>query len=147
VRELLTVMKRAGILLESPLSGEKMATIINGNGKKHMSNNIENANGYANRYGNEYRNGREAGIHEGNNYFEFRDTVAALERGESFWNLIWEPFIDRELDRKTVKGMLRYFYAESFYNFRRMVKRLNMRTEEYTKFMSLVYKYRIDPRR
>jgi transcriptional regulator with PAS, ATPase and Fis domain len=128
VRELLNVLTRAGIMLESPITGEKISTVLKSNGKK----NSPETNGSGN----------------GNLEAVIREIRKKLKtNGDSFWQLIWAPFIDRDLDRNTVKGILKFFYTESSYNFREMIRRLNVDESEYPKLMSLIYKYRIDPRK
>jgi transcriptional regulator with PAS, ATPase and Fis domain len=128
VRELLNILKRAGIMLESPITGEKIAAILNGNGKKNALKTNGSGNGNLDAVVKEIRKKLKT-------------------NGESFWQLIWAPFIDRDFDRNTVKGILKFFYTESSYNFREMIRRLNVDESEYPKLMSLIYKYRIDPRK
>ncbi len=128
VRELLNILKRAGIMLESPITGEKIATILNSNGKKNSLETNGNGNGDL-----------EAAVKE------IRKKLKTNH--DSFWQLIWEPFINRDFDRNTVKGILKFFYIESSYNFREMIRRLNVDESEYPKLMSFIYKYRIDPRK
>jgi transcriptional regulator with PAS, ATPase and Fis domain len=128
VRELLNILKRAGIMLESPITGEKMAVILNGNGKKNSLKTNGSGNGDL-----------DAAVKE------IRKKLKT--NGDNFWQLIWEPFIDRDFDRNTVKAILKSFYIESSYNFREMIRRLNVDESEYPKLMSLIYKYRIDPRK
>ncbi len=125
VRELLNILKRAGIMLETPITGEKLSSLLYMNGKDKESQLIKQEKG-------------------DQMITEIREK---LKTGDSFWQLIWKPFIDRELDRNTVKRILKHFYTESSYNFRQMIKGLNMDTSDYPKFMSLIYKYKIDPRK
>jgi transcriptional regulator with GAF, ATPase, and Fis domain len=128
VRELLNILKRAGIMLEGPITGEKMTTLLDNNGKK---------NGWKT---------------NGNGHGDLDSALKEIRKklktnGGSFWQLIWKPFIDRDFDRRTVKGILKFFYIESSYNFRKMTRCLNVDESEYPKLMSLIYKYRIDPRK
>jgi transcriptional regulator with PAS, ATPase and Fis domain len=126
VRELLNILKRAGIMLESPITGEKIFSIIHTNGKKEPIKKKNN----------------EDDVLRG-----IREKLKTLKNGNSFWELIWRPFIDRELDRNTVKRILKVFYTESSHSFKRMIKCLNVDESDYKKFMSLLYKYKIDPRK
>lgn len=125
VRELLNILKRAGIMLESPITGEKISSLLYMNARDKESQLLKQEKG-------------------DRMIMEIREK---LKTGESFWQLIWKPFIDRELDRNTVKRILKHFYTESSYNFRQMIRSLNMDTGDYPKFMSLIYKYKIDPRK
>lgn len=125
VRELLNILRRAGIMLDSPITGKKMASLIHGGGNGKKPPPGQNGN-------------KESRVIE-----RIREN---LKTGDSFWQLVWEPFIGRDMDRCTVKLVLKQFYAESSFNFRQMIKNLNMAVSDYPKFMSLVYKYKIDPR-
>jgi transcriptional regulator with PAS, ATPase and Fis domain len=132
VRELLNILKRAGIMLESPITGEDISSVINmngnsnGNGKKNPFKKDDNGNGMLK---------------------EVREKLKRSTNGESFWELLWRPFIDRDLDRNTVKSILRTFYTESSHSFKKMIRYLNVNDSDYKTFMSLLYKYRIDPRK
>ncbi|MCP5047378.1 MAG: sigma-54-dependent Fis family transcriptional regulator [bacterium] len=123
VRELLNVLKRAGILLDGPVTGSKIMPIIHMNGKKHPQTKNDNGNGF------------------------LTDIREKLETGDTFWKLVWKPFIDRDIDRNAVKHILGRFYSESSCCFKKMIKRINVAEEDYQKFMSLLYKYKIDPRK
>jgi DNA-binding NtrC family response regulator len=125
VRELLNILKRAGIMLESPITGEKISSLLCMNTRNKESQLIKQEKGDQ----------------------MIKEIREKLNTGQSFWQLIWKPFIDRELDRNTVKRILKHFYTESAYNFRQMIGSLNMDTSDYPKFMSLIYKYKIDPRK
>jgi len=122
VRELINILKRAGITLESPITGEKIAAVLNGVKK-------------------EYPGKKE------NDHDLLKETRQRLKTGESFWGLVWKPFIARDFDRETVRSILREFYAESGNSFKEMIKRLNVEAGDYQKFMSYIYKYNIDPRK
>lgn len=123
VRELLNILKRAGIMLESPITGEKISSLLTIDEKKSPFGKQANASG------------------------KLEETREKIESGENFWEVIWKPFIDRELDRNTVKSILKSFYMESSHSFKKMTKYLNVDESDYKKFMSLLYKYRIDPRK
>lgn len=123
VRELLNFLKRAGIMLESPISGDKISRLLNIETKKSPP------------------------LREDNGSTKIKEIREKIESGESFWEVIWRPFIDRELDRNTVKSILDYFYTDSSHRFIKLIKRLNIDENDYQKFMSLLYKYKIDPRK
>jgi DNA-binding NtrC family response regulator len=122
VRELINILKRAGITLESPITGEKISAVLDGV-KKESPGKKEN----------------------GHDLLE--ETRRRLKTGESFWDSVWKPFIARDFDRETVRSILREFYAESGNSFKEMIKRLNVADGDYQKFMSYIYKYNIDPRK
>ena len=107
-------------MLENPITGEKIASLIGRNGKKNPP--------------------------EMKHTEPLKEIREKLKTGESFWQLIWKPFIDREFDRNTVKAILKWFYTKGSYSFKNMIRRLNVDEQDYQTFMSLVYKYKIDPR-
>jgi DNA-binding NtrC family response regulator len=121
VRELFNILKRAGIILDSPITGNKIASIIRDTTKKKPF--------------------------RGDIIDTIEEIQARLEERKSFWELVWEPFIAREFDRSTVKEIIKHFYKENSYNFRQMTKMFSIDEKDYRKFMSLMYKYKIDPRK
>jgi transcriptional regulator with AAA-type ATPase domain len=123
VRELITFLKRAGIMLDGPITGEDVRGLI-GDGIYRKSSAA----------GKDKDNDRAGGI--------WRD----LEAGKSFWDVLWPLFIGREVDRYFVKEVLKKAYAMSSDNFKIMLNVLNVKEGDYQKFMSLMYKYKIDPR-
>lgn len=119
VRELITVLKRAGITVDDPINGEDIQMII------------------------------DQGIYK--NFFQEETdklelTWKGIKAGKSFWEIVWQEFIQREVDRCFVKQLLKKAYIISSNNFKKMIEVLNMEERDYQKFMSLMYKYRIDPR-
>ncbi len=119
VRELITVLIRAGIQCDSPISGKDIHDII----KQSCYS-------------------RAANKHSGKMEQIWQD----VKSGKEFWQVAWQPFIDRDIDRQTIKGILKRAYGEAGQNFRRMIKVLNLDKKDYHSFMSLMRKYKIDPR-
>ncbi|MCU0236879.1 MAG: sigma 54-interacting transcriptional regulator [Acidobacteria bacterium] len=70
-----------------------------------------------------------------------------LMGGKNFWEAVWDPFIDREMDRETVKLVLNKFYDENGHNFKKLLKTFNLKDEKYHTFMSLLHKYHLVPKR
>ncbi len=134
VRELMNILKRAGIMLENPITGEKISSII------HLNSNSKMNPLKKDFYGNGNGNGNRM-------LEEVREKLRRSKNGEGFWELIWRPFIDRDLDRNTVKSILKTFYTENSHSFKKMTGCLNVLESDYKKFMSLLYKYKIDPRK
>jgi hypothetical protein len=60
--------------------------------------------------------------------------------------VVWQPFIDRDIDRNTIKDFLKDAYGKSQHNFKKMTEILNLDKKEYHTLMSLMRKYKIDPR-
>lgn len=119
VREMITVLKRAGIMLDSPITGEGIRSLI------------------------------QQGI-----YGKTPDEIPGksekiwgeIKSGKNFWEVLWSRFIAREIDRGFVKEILGKAYIISGNNFKKMIETLNINEADYQKFMSLMYKYKIDPR-
>lgn len=127
VRELLNILKRAGIILEGPITGEKISSLMQADHKRSDA-------AYEHTAGEETEDLK-------------RSIKESLKKGDNFWNIIWQPFIARDLDRKTVKTILGEFYEKSAHSFKKMIKNLNLAEKDYQKFMSLLYQYNIDPRK
>lgn len=127
VRELLNILTRAGVILESPITGEKILSLLNITGGT-LPLEI-------------HERGERA---EDDNLRKIHEKIKA---GDSYWDVIWKPFIDRNLNRDMVKSILNYFYNESSASFKKMIKDLNIDEKDYQKFMSLLYQYKIDPRK
>jgi transcriptional regulator with PAS, ATPase and Fis domain len=119
VRELLTVLTRAGIQCEHTVSGTDLRDII------HQGPHKNPVTGHGD---------KAARIRED------------IEAGKEFWDAAWQPFINREIDRDTIKGILKTAYEDAKHSFKRMIKILNMDKKDYHSFMSLMRKYKIDPR-
>ncbi|MCP4218674.1 MAG: sigma-54-dependent Fis family transcriptional regulator [bacterium] len=119
VRELITFLKRAGIMLKGPITGEDVKALV-GAGMPQKQGAADNE--------------------------KSRRVWEAFEEGKSFWEILWPLFIGREVDRYFVKEILKKAYAMSSNNFKTMLKVINVKDEDYQKFMSLMYKYKIDPR-
>ncbi len=118
VRELITVLKRAGILLESPITGDAIRKIIMDLKKNLLIKTNDKA----------------------------RKIWKGIEAGKTFWDQVWKPFLDREIDRHLVKQILKKAYNAGSQNFKRMNHILNINDCDYHKFMSLMHQYRVDPR-
>jgi transcriptional regulator with PAS, ATPase and Fis domain len=119
VRELITFLKRAGIMLDGPIAGSDVKTIIGHGISKNPAQNEQN---------------------------KVDNIWKAFHEGKSFWDVLWPLFIARDVDRHFVKEVLKKAYTMSSDNFKSMLNVLNVKQEDYHKFMSLMYKYKIDPR-
>ena len=115
------MLKKAGITLDSPITGEKIKSLIQGDLNRESSENVNRLN--------------------------LEEINEKLSQGKNFWDLIWKPFINRDFDRSAVKNVIKHFYEINSFSFKKMSAQLNIKNEDYRKFMSLMYKYRIDPRK
>jgi transcriptional regulator with PAS, ATPase and Fis domain len=119
LRELITVLTRVGIQCEHTVSGKDLQDII------HQS---------------QYQGTVPP---QGDKAERIREDI---DMGKGFWEAVWQPFIHRDIDRETMKEILKRAYDEGKHNFKRMTKILNMDNKDYHTFMSLMRKYKIDPR-
>ncbi len=119
MRELITVMKRAGILLESPITGEKIKDIIRGSGYKKSFAPIP-----------------------GDDRLEtIRD---ALKEGKNFWEAIKEPFLNRDLNRKQVKTLITETLIQTDGSYKDTLKLFNLGEDEYGNFMKFLYRNQLN---
>ncbi len=119
IRELVTVLTRIGIHAAGPITGQDIQDVINQSHYKRTSAEKDD---------------------------KITQIRIDINEGKNFWQLVWRPFIDRDLDRKAVKTILKEFYEENSRSFKKMIRSLNMDEKDYQKFMSLLYQYKIDPR-
>lgn len=115
MRELITVLKRAGILLDSPVTGEKIIEIIRKSGYKKFFENIP------------------AEAWEQN----VRD---ALKNGKNFWEAVKEPYLNRDLNRTQVKELIRSALIRTDGNYKETLKLFNLEENEYGNFMKFLYR-------
>jgi transcriptional regulator with PAS, ATPase and Fis domain len=119
LRELITVLTRIGIQCENTVSGKDLQDIIH---QSQYQGTVPPRGDKAERIRKD------------------------IDTGKGFWEVVWQPFINREIDRETMKEILKRAYDEGKHNFKRMTKILNMDNKDYHTFMSLMRKYKIDPR-
>jgi transcriptional regulator with PAS, ATPase and Fis domain len=117
VRELIHVIKRAGIQLEGPVIGSEIGHIIQYSSK-----------------GNGFRtNGRIERIWE------------KMKSGESFWEVVKKPFLDRDLNRAEVKRIISRGLKESGGKYKNLLPLFNIHSnsKNYKIFMRFLYDNRL----
>jgi DNA-binding NtrC family response regulator len=123
VRELITVLKRVGIDFPGKSIGKEIAQIIESTGLTGNENSV--AHGTAERLVRAWRQ---------------------LDQGESFWDVIWRPFIaTREFSRLEVCGIVKQAYGRAGGNFKETIKVLGITPKDYKKFIAYLHKYNIHP--
>lgn len=118
MRELITVLKRAGILLEGPITGEKLEKVICGRQYKK----------------NPSQGGDDEAVEE---------IWSELERGKSFWEVIKAPYLNRDLNRKQVKAIIARALPMARGTYKEMLPMLNIQPNHYAKFMKFLYRNRL----
>jgi transcriptional regulator with PAS, ATPase and Fis domain len=119
VRELITVLIRAGIHCENPITGKDILEIIDQTHYKKSPDQQDN---------------------------KMDRMWENIKTGQDFWEAVWQPFIDRDIDREAIKEFLKDAYAKGRHSFKKMAEILNLDKKGYHTLMSLMRKYKIDPR-
>jgi len=130
VRELITVLKKLGIEGAGRVEDCELRGVLSLTGLGRHS-------------GQETEKGEASAAHVLVHASTF---IESIKQGKTFWEVLWQPFIERELDRALVRGVIDYFYQQAGLQFKRATQAMNIPAAEYRQFMSLMYKYRLDPR-
>jgi transcriptional regulator with PAS, ATPase and Fis domain len=117
IRELLTVIKRAGIQLPGPGIGKEITDIIH--------------------FGNADLKPVIAS--------EIQEIKRLIKSGKSFWDSAWKNFLKRNLSRQDIKELLKDFYLENQQNLKKMSRDLHISEQEYPRFIAALHKYNIHP--
>ncbi len=119
VRELLHVLARAGIVLPGPVIGGEIGQLL------------------------------QEGLEQGEVSREpaLDAMQAEIAAGKSFWETIWSAFLGRELNRAQVRLFLKGVFTESEGNLKVMAARMNIRETEYPRFVSMLHRYALHPRK
>jgi DNA-binding NtrC family response regulator len=68
-----------------------------------------------------------------------------VRRGESFWGIVYEPFMDRHLNRVQVKSLIRKGLDEADHNYRNVVQLFGMPATDYQRFMDFLRHHDLKP--
>jgi len=68
-----------------------------------------------------------------------------IEEGEDFWNVVREPFLDRELNRSQVRAIVQRGLADSQGSYKRMLEIFRIQQSDYLKFMDFLRHHRLKP--
>jgi transcriptional regulator with PAS, ATPase and Fis domain len=118
VRELFTVLKRAGIMLNSPITGEDIQMIIN-----------------QGIYKNSFKDMDGVDLSE--------QTWEDFKAGKNFWELVKKPFLDRDLNRSEAKKIISEGLMKAGGRYKNLLKLFNLKETEYKKFMKFVNSNRL----
>ena len=116
VRQLLSVLKRAGILLPDPIQCDGIVKLLN-----HGENNP-----------NQYDNNPIV-----------KQLWKQIKTGQDFWKTVKEPFLDREIKRDEVRGVVLMAIDHHGPTYRDILKPLNIPPQEYKKFLNFLKIHRI----
>jgi len=117
VRELIHVLKRAGISLPGPTIGSEIGDLL--------------------------------GADDGSKVTAPNDAVvraeAEIRAGACFWDTAWRSFLDREINREELRGLLERAFAEHGASLRRLSQALHIAEKDYPRFVSALHKYDVHP--
>jgi DNA-binding NtrC family response regulator len=68
-----------------------------------------------------------------------------VERGRSFWDVIHEPFLDRDLNRTQVREVISQGLLAARGSYRRMSVIFNIKPDQYQKFMDFLRHHALKP--
>jgi len=119
IRELIYVIKRAGIQLKTPVIGKEIKTIIH----HHAGDKEEKA--------------------EVDPPFDI--VGEEIRSGKTFWDTAWKHFLNRDISRRELKRFLERYYLDSEKNLKIMSQQLNIEEKDYPRFISALHKYGIHP--
>jgi transcriptional regulator with PAS, ATPase and Fis domain len=115
-RELFAVLKRAGILCESPITGRDIEKMID---KDDMVMNETNQTG------------------------NIGTAWQELEAGKNFWQVVKEPFMNRDLNRGEVKSIIARALRQANGSYINALEFLHLDRSEYKKFMKFIHNNRL----
>ena len=64
-----------------------------------------------------------------------------LLKGESFWDVAYEPFMARDLTREDVRHLIRVGLEQTRGNYKALVQLFNMEPQDYKRFLNFLRKY------
>jgi DNA-binding NtrC family response regulator len=129
IRELKTVLKRLGVLCESPIDGEAVQRIL-ADSPKHMADASPPS---------PQSTPVALPVQVGCKGFWQR-----FEAGENFWQVIKEPFLERDLSRSEVKALLTEALERCRYKYINCLPLFNLQPSEYKTFMKFLIRNRLN---
>lgn len=115
VREVLHVLKRAGIDCPGPLIGREIERFWS----------ADQAEGHASE--------------------PLASVRLGIGQGRSFWDTAWQQFLDRELNKSQLQAYLAEEFGPCHGSLKELARRLNINDGEYARFVSILHKYGIHP--
>jgi transcriptional regulator with PAS, ATPase and Fis domain len=113
VRELITVLTRAGILLDSPITGKALRDIIH------------------------YGHSKKAAVVPAKKD-KIQQILQEIESGKDFWEVVRKPFLNHDLNRNEVKGLITEVLERQSGKYKNILAPLNIKEEDYKKFLNFI---------
>jgi hypothetical protein len=63
----------------------------------------------------------------------------------SFWSDVYQPFMDRDLNRHQVRAIIRQGFAAAHWNYRRLLVVLRVPSSDYQRFMDFLRHHQLKP--
>lgn len=124
LRQLISVLKRAGILCDPPIGGDQLQTVIDEDVRMSTPEAMKS---------------REA------ENDEIQSIWTALREGKTFWDVVKEPFLDRELNRREVKTIVSMALNEVGGRYIDALPIFNIPAGDYKRLMKFLHKNRLQP--
>ena len=115
IRELRTVLTRAGICSGNPVTGKDIKEILNSF--------------------TPVVNGTDDSVVE--------NILMEISNGMGFWKAVKEPYLNRDLNRDQVKRIVGISLRDSNGKYKDLLKKFNLKDDEYKKFMKFLNKNRL----
>jgi transcriptional regulator with PAS, ATPase and Fis domain len=112
VRELISVLKRTGLLDKDIITGKDIEAVINGNSRNRK---VKAAKDGSKQIWNE------------------------IKSGKSFWEVVKEPYMSRELKRSEVKAVIDRGLVVSNGRYNELIKTFNLKKNDYHRLMRFLY--------
>jgi len=68
-----------------------------------------------------------------------------MQEGRDFWNVVREPFMDRELNRCQVRAIVKRGLSESGGSYKKLLTIFQVQQDDYLKFMDFLRHHRLKP--
>ncbi|MFW9878927.1 MAG: sigma 54-interacting transcriptional regulator [Candidatus Thorarchaeota archaeon] len=117
MRELITVLKRAGLGSANPITGKDIDNIINN--RDLLQNSLQ----------------------EDNNICDH--IWEKIKAGVDFWEAVKKPYLNRDIKRSEVRKIIEKAFLESGDKFSDILEILNLKKEEYKKFTNFLMVHKI----
>ena len=120
-RELITVLTRGGIDSPDPISGSDIQALFApaGVGSRETAPKPD----------------------------KFERIEAGIRDGQDFWQVAWQPFIRRDLNRDEIREILRRGFEATDFSLKQLSRNFHVSDADYKKFIAILHKYAIHPKK
>jgi len=72
---------------------------------------------------------------------KLEELIRRMEKGESFWDVVWSPFKRRCLTREDLRRIINRGFERGAKSYKELSRLFNIEEKDYHKFMALLHKY------